>query len=138
MVEKTHGSGWWPSVFDPLRQLGERVADWMTPRSEAAVDGEAYEITMELPGVNPDDVEVSIHDGALFVKGEKRAERTETGKSFFFTEREYGAFQRSFRLPADADQGKISAAFKDGVLTLTIAKRGETIASGRKIAIERK
>ncbi len=137
MVEMRETRGWWPSVLDPLRKAGERVAEWVAPRSEAATNGDSYEITLELPGVSIDDIDISVHDGAMTVQGEKRAERTEEGKTWFFTEREYGAFQRTFRLPADADQSKISASFKDGVLTLKIDKRGEAIPSGRKIAIDK-
>ena len=135
MVEKTHTAGWWPSVFDPLRQMGERVADWFAPRSEASVEGACYEITIELPGVKPEDIEVSARDGALTVKGEKRAERAVQGKSYFFSEREYGAFQRTFRLPPDADEDRIEAEFRDGVLTLKIAKAVETEPKPKKIAI---
>ena len=135
MVEKTHTAGFWPSVLDPLRQMGERVADWFAPRSEAAVEDAAYEITVELPGVKAEDIDVSAHDGALTVKGEKRFERTREGKSYFFSEREYGAFQRSFRLPPDADETAISADFADGVLTLRIPKRAPTPPEAKKIRI---
>jgi HSP20 family protein len=135
MVEKTHTAGFWPSVLDPLRHMGERVADWFAPRSEAAVEGEAYEITMELPGVKAEDIDVSAHDGALTVKGQKRFEKTHTGKSYFFSEREYGAFQRSFRLPPDADDTAITADFANGVLTLRIAKTAPTPPEARKVRI---
>ena len=79
-----------------------RIADWFAPRAEATASNAHYEITMELPGVAQDDIEVSLHDGVLTVKGEKRSERKEEGEGYFFSEREYGRFQRTFRLPADA------------------------------------
>ena len=135
MVESTHSAGFWPGLLDPLRQAGSRLAEWVAPRSEAAEERDGYEITLELPGVKPEDVEVSAHDGALTVKGEKRAERTESGKSWFFSEREYGSFQRSFRLPADADDAGITADFADGVLRLRIARRAETAKKARRIEI---
>ena len=124
MVEKSHTAGWWPQVYEPLRQLSERIADWFAPRSEASAIKDCYEISIELPGVKLEDIDVSAHDNHLIVKGEKRAEREEVGRSYFFSEREYGAFQRTFRLPPDADQDAITADYKDGVLSLRVPKAG--------------
>ncbi len=137
MVEKTDASHWWPALFEPLRAAGQRVADWFAPRSEAATDKAGYEITIELPGVQPDDIELSMHDGALIVRGEKRAERRAEGRTYFFSEREYGAFQRSFRLPADADPNAVEASHADGVLTVSIPRRADSIAQGKRIAVKR-
>jgi len=97
----------------------------------------AYEINVELPGVKAEDVDVSIHDNSLIVRGEKKFEREETGKSYFFSEREYGAFQRTFRLPPDADGDKINATFGDGVLCLKIAKKSASAVSGKKIEVRK-
>jgi len=96
-----------------------------------------YEINVELPGVKPEDVDVSVHDNNLMVRGEKKTERREEGRTFFFSELEYGAFQRTFRLPADADSDKIDAAFSDGVLNLRIAKADASQPAGKKISIRR-
>jgi HSP20 family protein len=69
------------------------------------------------------------------IRGEKKSERQESGRTFFFSELEYGSFQRSFRLPADADADKIDAAFKDGVLNLRIAKADTSKPAGKKISV---
>jgi len=135
MVEKSHTAGWWPNVYEPLRTLGQKVADWFAPRSDAAALDGYYEINMELPGIRTEDVRVAFEDNHLTISGEKRTERTESNKSYFFSEREYGSFQRSFRLPPDADGGKIDAEFKDGVLTVRIAKRSAAKPEGRTIDI---
>jgi HSP20 family protein len=135
MVESSHVAGFWPALFDPLRQFGGRVADWFAPRSEAAEDGDVYEITLELPGVEADAIDVSANDGVLSVKGEKRAERTESGKTWYFTEREYGSFQRSFRLPPDADDSAVSADFTNGVLRISVPKKAPTKPEARKVPI---
>ena len=135
MVEKSHTSGWWPNLYEPLRQFGERVADWVAPRSEAKAASGAYEITVELPGVAQGDIELSLQDGVLTVKGEKRSERKEEGEDYFFSEREYGRFQRSFRLPPDADAEGVSAAFSDGVLKITVPKRGGETGGTKKIQV---
>ena len=135
MVEKTHSAGWWPSLYDPLRNIGEKIADWFAPRSEASAVEDSYEITMELPGVKAEDVDVSLDNNTLTVKGEKRFQREERGRSYFFSEREYGAFQRSFRLPADADHDSVSAEFKDGLLSIRLRKAGPPPETGKRIKV---
>jgi HSP20 family protein len=137
MVEKSHTAGWWPNLYEPLRDIGHKVADWFAPRSEASALQDYYEINIELPGVKLEDVDVSVHDNSLLVHGEKRFEREEKGRSYFFSEREYGAFQRSFRLPADANSSQIDAAFNDGVLQIKIAKQAPSQSAGKKIEVRR-
>lgn len=135
MVERSQTAGWMPSLYEPIKRAKEKIADWFAPRSDAAVTADNYEITMELPGVEAEDIDVSVQDDMLVVSGEKRFEREHTGKSYFFSEREYGAFQRAFRIPADADKDTVDADFKSGVLTITIAKQKTTSAAARKVPV---
>lgn len=137
MVEKSQMTGLWPQLYEPLRNFGTRMAEWMAPASDASSDDAAYRITMELPGVEEKDIDLSVNDGLVTVKGEKNTEHEEKGETWFFTERQYGAFSRSFRLPPDADAEKIEAKLKDGVLSLTIPKRETAEPNGRKIDIKR-
>jgi len=138
MVEKSHTLGTWPGMFEPFRSFGQRVADWVAPASEAASDDQSYRIVMELPGVAEEDIDLSVADGVVTVKGEKRAEREEKGETWFFSERQYGAFSRSFRLPPDADSAAIDGALKDGVLTVSIGRRAPDADEGaQKIAINK-
>lgn len=137
MVEKSQTSGLWPSVYEPFRHLGARMADWLSPASDARADETAYHITMEVPGVEEKDIDVTIHDGVVTVKGEKSAEREEKGDTWFFSERQYGSFSRTFRLPADADGDKISADLKDGVLTLAVPRITPRAAKAAKVAINK-
>ena len=137
MVEKSHTTGFWPSLYDPFRQMGARVADWFAPASEASVNGEAYRIALELPGVDEKDIDIGVHDGVVTVKGEKRSEREETGESWYFSERQFGAFSRSFRLPPDADAGAVQADLKEGVLTVTVGKKAQAPAEGVKVPISK-
>jgi len=74
----------------------------------------------------------------LTIKGEKKAETEQKEKGRLYAERSYGAFQRSLSLPADADDGKVEAAFKNGVLKLTIEKTAEAKAEVRRIDIKSK
>ena len=95
MVEKSHVAGFWPQLYEPLRNFGSRVADWLAPASDASSDEDAYRITMELPGVEEKDIELSVHEGVVTVTGEKSATREEKGETWFFSERQYGQFSRS-------------------------------------------
>jgi len=135
MVERSHTAGWLPSVTGPLKAAGEKIAGWFAPRSDASVSSQSYQISVELPGCTADDIDISLHDGAMVVSGEKRFETVEEGESYFFSEREYGAFQRSFRLPADARVDAIDASFRDGILKITIPKLTAAAGEGRKVQI---
>ncbi|PWE33758.1 glutamyl-tRNA amidotransferase [Maritimibacter sp. 55A14] len=138
MVEQSHTSGFWPSIYEPFRQFGSRVADWIAPASEASSGDDAYTISVELPGVDADDVELSVDEGVLALKGEKRTSREEKGETWYFSERQYGAFSRSFRLPPDADAAKVSADMKDGVLVITVPRKAAGGESTRKVEIAKK
>ena len=137
MVEKSHTSGFWPSVYEPLRSAAGRLADFFAPPSEAKVGEAGYVIRIELPGVAEDDIEVSLQDGVITVKGEKRVEREEEGDSWYFSELQYGAFSRSFRLPPEADPNAIRADLRDGVLAITVGKRAPAKPSGARIPVGR-
>ena len=135
MVEKTHTAGWWPQFYEPLKSMSAKIADWFAPAADAAATQEHYEINMELPGVKSDDIEIAVNDNTLTIKGEKRFEREQSGRSYFFSEREYGAFQRSFRLPAHTEADAITANFKDGVLTVKVPKAGPPPDRSKKIEV---
>lgn len=137
MVEKTHTSGGWPSVFEPFRTIGRHVADWFAPASEASVDEGSYRVVVELPGVEDKDIDVSVQDGVLTIKGEKTSNREETGETWYFSERQYGSFSRSFRLPPDADETKVGADLKDGVLTVTVAKTAPSSPEAKRIEVRK-
>ncbi|MCR8722876.1 Hsp20/alpha crystallin family protein [Frigidibacter sp. ROC022] len=137
MVEKAHTTGLWPSLTDPLRAFGQRLAEWVAPAAEATANGDVYRVSVELPGVSEDDVEITLDNDVLTMKGEKTSEREEKGDTWFFTERQYGAFQRSFRMPPDADPDKVSAEMKDGVLTVSVCKRDAQKSNAKSIKITR-
>lgn len=136
MVETLHTTGFWPSVYEPLRSMGNKIADWFAPISEASSDNEAYKVVMELPGVKTDDIDITLHDHILIIKGEKHSEQEEREGSYYFSERQYGAFQRSFRLPPDASDESVEADFKDGVLTVLIGREVEKPVGAKKIEIK--
>ena len=93
---------------------------------------------MELPGVSDEDIELAVEDGIMTVSGEKRSHEEKKGDTWFFSERQYGAFRRTFRLPDDAEGDKATAEMKDGVLHVRVPKMApETTASSKKITITR-
>jgi HSP20 family protein len=137
MVEKTNPAGLWPSLTEPFRSIGTRMADWLAPASDASTDGEAYRITVELPGVEEKDIDISVQEGMITVKGEKSSSREDKGDTWFFSERQYGAFSRTFRVPNDAQADKVEADLKDGVLTLSIPKKAQQEAQSTKVQIKK-
>lgn len=82
-------------------------------------------IKADLPGMMQKDIDVSVEDDVLRIKGEKKEEHEEKRDNFFRLERAYGYFERSFTLPANVDATKVKAAYKDGVLELTLPKKEE-------------
>jgi HSP20 family protein len=103
---------------------------------DVAEDDKAYTITAELPGIDEKDIEVGIVEDVLTLKGEKHAEKEEKDKNRYVCERSYGAFQRSFALPADVDTNKIDARFSKGVLTLKLPKNPKAHPSTKKINVK--
>ena len=97
------------------------AGDW-APRVDIAETENAFEIKAELPDVKKEDVKVSVVNGVLMIRGERKQEKEENGKKFHRVERKYGSFTRSFTLPDNVDENDIKATFKDGVLSLQIHK----------------
>ena len=89
----------------------------------------------ELPGMEEKDISLTLRNGVLTLKGEKKSERAEKDENFHLMERTYGSFQRSFELPDTVDEDKVSAAFQKGVLKITMPKRPETVRAEKKITI---
>lgn len=96
-------------------------ADW-TPAADVQETDKEYLIKADLPEVKKEDVKVEYEDGVLTLEGERKLEKEEKGKRFQKIERSYGRFMRRFALPADVDERKILAEFKDGVLNVHLPK----------------
>lgn len=134
------------SHFDvsPFRRLSEAEHFWPRPNGGALLsvdvdvseDDKAYTITAELPGLEEKNIDVSISEDVLTLKGEKKAEKEEKGKNRYVCERSYGAFQRSFALPSDALTDKIDAKFAKGVLTITLPKNPKAEPASKKINVK--
>ena len=92
-------------------------------------------VKTELPGIDPKDVEVRIENQTLFIRGERKFERDVKEQSYHRVERSYGSFARSFTLPNTVNPENVKAEYKDGVLTLTLAKREEAKPKTIKIQV---
>lgn len=121
------------SIFDfaPLSRLEGRE-----PAVDVAEKDKEFEITAEMPGMEEKDIEVKLANGGLSIRGEKKEAKEEKQKNYHVSERRYGAFERYFTLPDGVDAEKISAAFKNGVLTVTLPKTAEAQKQEKKIPIK--
>ena len=97
------------------------VAEW-APLVDISEDDKEYLIKAELPEVKKENVKVTAEEGTLTITGERKFEKEEKGKKYHRVERAYGSFGRIFSLPDDASPGKVTAEFRDGVLTVHLAK----------------
>ncbi|RMH15816.1 MAG: Hsp20/alpha crystallin family protein [Acidobacteria bacterium] len=110
----------WPSLstfFDG----GTYERGWM-PAVDIRETDDAFIATAELPGMDKKDIEVTVDGNVLTLRGERKLEDAQKDNGYRRIERAYGTFQRSFALPTGVDSTKVSAQFKDGLLTLTIPK----------------
>lgn len=105
-------------------------------RVEVSETEDSYEITAEVPGMAEDDIDIDLSSDILTIKGEKKAESGDTGKNYHVSERTYGQFKRSFRLPDTVDRDRIDATFDRGVLKVHLPKRTEAQAQTRKINVK--
>jgi HSP20 family protein len=106
-----------------------------SPKLDVSETETEVKVEAELPGVDEKDVEVTLSDGRLTIKGEKKQEKEEKKKDYHTVERSYGSFARSIALPYEADPGKIKATFAKGVLNVTVPKPPEVKAKEKKITI---
>lgn len=133
------GFGSFPSLrrmldIEPWRPMA--TYRYSVPAIDMSEDDKAYKISAELPGLEAKDVDVSISGNTLVLKGEKRQEKEEKQKNYYFSERAYGSFQRAFELPASIDRDKVSADFAKGILMITLPKTPEAQKQQKKIEVK--
>jgi len=122
-------------MLSSMRRFPLREREWL-PSIEVFERENKLVVKAELPGMKEDDVDISVSDDLLTIKGEKRAESEVKDEDYYLCERSYGSFMRTIRMPSNADTGKINADFEDGVLEVTIPKTAET--KPKKIAVSAK
>ena len=122
-------SGLWPS------DLIAEEREWV-PAFDVTENETEYVIKGEIPGIDSKDLDISLLDGLLTIKGEKKHEKEEKEENYHRIERRYGSFVRTFRVPDNVKTDELDAASKDGVLKITLPKKEETAA--KKIEVKDK
>jgi len=112
--------------------------DFFAAKVDVKEDEKSITVSTELPGLEEKDVEVTLNDGVLTIRGEKKFEREEKDEKsrYHLTERSYGSFQRAFHVGDDIDEKKVDATFKNGVLTVALPKAAKKAEKAKRIAIK--
>jgi len=116
--------------FEPMA-----TGDW-SPRVDISETEGEFVVKAELPEVKKEDLHVTVENGVMSLRGERKQEKEETGKKFHRVERYYGSFCRSFTLPENVNQAGVKASFNDGVLTVQLPKSAETKPKSVEVAVE--
>lgn len=129
---------WFTDVFesvfnDPI--LTDRLPNRNPAVNIAETDGD-FQIELAVPGMKKEDFKISIDKNVLSISSEKKNENVQEGKKFSKREFSYASFTRSFNLPETIDQSKVDAAYSDGILKLTVAKKEEAKVQSREIAVQ--
>ncbi|ARR53347.1 heat-shock protein Hsp20 [Rhizorhabdus wittichii DC-6] len=129
-------------LFDDFGRPGRSLFDFgpralqPLPAIEMTETEAGYKVTAELPGIAQGDINLELADGLLSISGEKKAESEKKDNGCLVSERRYGSFHRQITVPADVDPDGITASFRDGVLTVDLAKDRKAAARTRKIKVE--
>ena len=126
----------WTGGFAPSLLSESWTKSQITPRLDVAEDDKAFHVSLELPGMGEKDVSVTMTDRVLTISGEKKEEKEKKAKDVVRRERAYGSFRRTLELPTVVDANKISAQFKDGVLTTEVPKTKEAQERVRQIPVK--
>jgi HSP20 family protein len=121
-------------MMTPFSDLSESM---FHPRVEVKESSADVRVSVELPGIDEKDLDVSISDNYLTIKGEKREEKEDNSSGYHRMERSYGSFHRSIPFPCEIDKDKAEAMFKRGVLTVLLPKTVSSQQQVKKIAIKK-
>jgi HSP20 family protein len=127
-------NGRWHERYNGLFNGLASDAEGISPPVDVVEDHDGYRFTIDLPGLKSDSLEVKVEDGTLVINAERSEAVRATDARVHRAERHYGRVHRAFRLPADVGHDAIKAAYKDGVLEVTIAKRPEAKAVRVEVA----
>lgn len=120
--------------FSPAT-FGESMGSFY-PRVEVRESNKEIKVIAELPGLDEKDIDITIQDDVLILRGEKREEKTEEGEYLYYMERSYGTFYREIPLPVEVDSNRAEAVFKKGVLTVRLPKKVESERGAKKIPVK--
>jgi len=107
-----------------------------SPKVDVTENEKEIKISAELPGMDEKDIDVSLQNDMLTIKGEKKEEKEDKGKDYYRMERSYGSFSRTIPLPVEVETDKVEAKFKKGVLGITLPKTAKAVAETKKISVK--
>lgn len=136
----------WADLRDEMNSLFElpflatsgrqQLFNGWTPALDVYQNADNVVAVIELPGMHKEDIDISLHDGTLTIAGERKSESEQREEQAERTERFVGKFRRSITLPTRVDAGKVSASYKDGVLTVTLPKAEEAKPKKIEVSLE--
>jgi len=121
---------------DFFDETAESVVTKFNPAVDLVDTRDALQVKVELPGVKKENVEISLKDDLLTVKGEKKEEKEEKGENRYYVERSYGTFARTLTLPSLVKSDQVKATFEDGILEITLPKAEEEKAREVKVEVK--
>jgi HSP20 family protein len=125
-----------PWSLRPFENFNATFFDFM-PRLDVSETDKEWTVSVELPGMDEKDVQINLENQVLTISGEKKAETKDKREGYYRSERTYGSFHRQLTLPEQVNEDDVSAAFKNGVLTVSLPKRQVVNAAAKKITIKR-
>jgi len=126
----------WDSVFETSPTKREEWGGQWLPSMDLSETKDEFVVKAEIPGIEAKDIEISLSDGMLTIKGEKKQEKEEKNESFHCIERGHGSFTRSVLLPGQVHGNKVKASYKNGVLRIGLPKTEESRKKEIKIEVE--
>ncbi|MGC3957701.1 MAG: Hsp20/alpha crystallin family protein [Verrucomicrobiota bacterium] len=122
------------SPLTELTRTSNLLSGW-APALDVYEDKDNYVVKAEVPGLKKEDIIVSLQDGTLSISGERKSETKHEEASVYRTERSFGRFQRTVALPTAVEADKVKAAYKDGILTITVPKAEEAKPKQIKVSV---
>lgn len=105
-----------------LRLGSHKTFSAFAPSLELSEEEDKFVLHADVPGIDRKDIDISVTGNTLTIKGERKAEEKRKEKSYYYSERTFGSFHRAIELPSEVDPEKVTAAYKDGVLKVTVPK----------------
>jgi HSP20 family protein len=126
----------WDSFFEEHPVRSEELWGGLHPSIDLSETPDEFIVKAEIPGTDPKNIDISLNDGMMTIKGEKRQEKEEKKENYHFVERSYGAFTRSVPLPGEVQREKVKASYKDGVLKVILPKSEEARKKEIKVKVD--
>lgn len=120
--------------LSPMKRTQQEISAAF-PKMDVSETDKEFKVSAELPGMDEKDIDVSVSNEVLTIKGEKKAEKEDKKPNYYRMERSYGSFQRSIPLPSEVEKDKIKANFKKGVLNIVLPKSEKAVKESKKIEI---